>query len=280
MRTPVTWLYVPSVKKSMMQKAIASSADVVIFDLEDSVPESEKENARVNIKDIFNSEEKTYLSCIRINQVSTPEGVADLLFLRENNICPDYLLLPKADVEKDAWFAINLLGITKNPPKLFLLIETVASFVQFRNLSEKPNHVEGVFFGSADFAADLCVNPAENEFLWARQEISLQSRRLNISAIDTPFFNTKDRELNARHARQAKDMGFVGLQLIHPVQLDDIDCLFSIEASQYKEITASIDDARQSGDCAVQRFDNFVFGPPLARYVRNMEKRRGVENVE
>lgn len=280
MRTPATWLYVPSVKERIMHKAIASSADVIIFDLEDSVPESEKESARNNIKNIFSNTDRNYLSCIRVNQVSTTEGVADLLFLRENNICPDYILLPKADMEKDAWFAMNLLGFFEKPPRLFLLIETVSSFVQFRNLSEKPEHVEGVFFGSADFSADLCVSPADNEFLWARQEIALQSRRLNIPAIDTPCFNIHDRESNSRHARQARDMGFVGLQLIHPKQLEDIDFSFSLDPSEFKEMTTSIDDARQNGDCAVQRFDNFVFGPPLLRYVRNMEKRMDNENAD
>ena len=271
--TPATWLYVPSVKEQIMHKAVASAADVVIFDLEDSVPDSEKQNARNNIKSIFEAGQKTCLSCVRVNQVSTAEGVADLLFLRENNICPDYLLLPKADVEKDAWFAMNLLGAFEKPPRLFLLIETVSSFVQLRNLSENPEHVEGVFFGSADFSADLCVNPGENEFLWARQEIALQSRRLNMPAIDTPFFNVHDREANCRHGRQARDMGFVGVQLIHPKQLDDIGDLFSLAPPEFAGITASIDSARQNGDCAVQRFDDFVFGPPLLRYVRNLEKR-------
>lgn len=280
MRIPTTWLYVPSVDECIMRKAIASSTDVVIFDLEDSVPECEKNNARNNVKKVFNDNKKEKLSCVRINAISTAEGIADLLFLRENNICPDYILLPKASVEKDSWFVGSFLEVFEKPPKIFILIETVSSFMELRSVVNKPDYLYGVFFGSADFSADLCVNPSNNDFKWARQEITLHANRLNMPAIDTPFFNIYDREANIRHAQQARDMGFVGIQLIHPKQLDDIKFSFSLEKSHYQEIMASIDDASEKGDCAVQRFNNHVFGPPLVRYIRNVEKLMGDNNAD
>lgn len=272
MKIPAMWLYVPSLKESMMKKAIASLADVVIFDLEDSVPESEKVNARNNIKNILNSKDNSYLSCVRTNQVSTVDGVTDLLFLRDNNICPDYILVPKADVEKDAWFVSSLLNIFDKPPKIYLLVETVDSLCQLRNLSKKPENVEGVFFGSADFSASLYVNPSQNEFIWARQEVALQARRLNLTAIDTPCFSPHDTEINIRHARQAREMGFSGLQVIHPKQLDSANSVFSFDSSKYSEIKETIDNANKRGDCAVKQVNNHVIGPPLLRYIRNMEK--------
>jgi len=44
---------------------------------------------------------------------------------------------------------------------------------------------------------------------------------LTIDAIDTPYFDIKDPEGLERHTRQAKDMGYNGKAMIHPLQVKE-----------------------------------------------------------
>ncbi|HKN08331.1 MAG TPA: aldolase/citrate lyase family protein, partial [Pseudomonadota bacterium] len=74
-----SWLFAPGDSERKMEKATASAADAVIFDLEDAVAEGEKSKARsmVSIFLTANAKHRQRL-WVRINPIQGPHALADL----------------------------------------------------------------------------------------------------------------------------------------------------------------------------------------------------------
>ena len=75
---PVSPLFVPASKLGWIQKAENSEADGLIIDLEDSVPEDEKNVAREALADYLSSTEISKPFFIRVNPLTTSYGEKDI----------------------------------------------------------------------------------------------------------------------------------------------------------------------------------------------------------
>ena len=91
-------LFVPGHKFQMFQKALLSGADGLIFDLEDSVPSSEKKLARDRVKEVL-QEHSSIPRYVRINSFESGESEdwlrADLLAVIGEKLSG--IILPKAE---------------------------------------------------------------------------------------------------------------------------------------------------------------------------------------
>ena len=86
-------LYVPGSNAKALKKSSTLDVDSLIYDLEDSVALSAKEDARKAIIDILNSGvNKNKEQVIRINNFDSEEGQKDLKILE--NCSPDAILVP------------------------------------------------------------------------------------------------------------------------------------------------------------------------------------------
>ncbi|WP_457328705.1 HpcH/HpaI aldolase/citrate lyase family protein [Rhizobacter sp. P5_C2] len=270
-----SWLYAPAMNTRLLLKASEVGADVAIFDLEDSVPPNQKVNARLALAEQL-PVETDVKRCIRINATQTRDGIEDLLFIRDRQLQPDYLLIPKPRLEADAHLAHSIVRDTSPDTKIYLLIESVASLCELRTLDRLPAYVGGVFFGSADFSADMCVSPETTDFSWARQEVALHAHRLALQAIDTPYFNMQDDLGNEAHARQARSYGFAGKQAVHPRQIGTINDIFANRLDGLETIAQQIDRAKEGMDPTVQRFNAMAYGPPLVRLFDNLARQQSM----
>lgn len=273
--TTNSWLYAPATHTRLLQKASEIGADVAIFDLEDSVPPNQKANARLAMAEQLPMA-AVVRRCVRINATQTPDGIEDLLFIRDRQLRPDYLLIPKPRLEADAHLAHSIIRDTSPATKLYLLIESVASLCELRGLDRLPAYVGGVFFGSADFSADMCISPEITDFSWARQEVALHARRLGVQAIDTPYFNIQDALGNEAHTRQAKSYGFAGKQAVHPRQIGSINEVFGTRLDDLEAIAQQLAQAQEGMNPTVQRFNAMAYGPPLVRLFDNLARERAV----
>src|SRR5271166_2408983 len=96
-----SWLFAPGDSERKMEKATASAADAVIFDLEDAVAEGEKSKARsmVSIFLTANAKHRQRL-WVRINPIQGPHALADLAAVMPG--CPGGIMLPKPRGRADA----------------------------------------------------------------------------------------------------------------------------------------------------------------------------------
>jgi len=211
------FLFVPGTRPERFAKALDSGADAVILDLEDAVPEEEKQSARDAIRTAwpqFTDEQKKRL-VLRSNAPGTKFYAADLMLAKELNIA--CLLIPKSESLDQINGAAQVLPNTAIVP----MIETAIGLDKLKELANS-NQVLRIALGNIDLQADLGMicDPQETELQTARYQIVLASRLAQIAPpIDGVTPSTDDIDRITADAQRAKRMGFGAKLCIHPKQV-------------------------------------------------------------
>ncbi len=211
------FLFVPGTRPERFAKALDSGADAVILDLEDAVPEEEKQSARDAIRTAwpqFTDEQKKRL-VLRSNAPGTKFYAADLMLAQELNIA--CLLIPKSESLDQINGAAQVLPNTAIVP----MIETAIGLDKLKELANS-NQVLRIALGNIDLQADLGMicDPQETELQTARYQIVLASRLAQIAPpIDGVTPSTDDIDRITADAQRAKRMGFGAKLCIHPKQV-------------------------------------------------------------
>ncbi len=271
MKMERTMLFVPAARWSMIEKAVASAADAVCLDLEDSVPDTEKPAGRANAARAFRELDfGPRLRMLRINGLDTPFAYRDLIEVVEaagDRI--DLIMLPKAGAAKDVAFVDILLGQIEahrgfpNRIGIEAQIETAAGFVSIREIATASPRLEALIFGPGDYAASMRMPLAnigeadEHDALYpghrwhaVMHAIVAHARANGLRAIDGPYAGYKDTAGFERSCRIARAMGFDGKQCIHPAQLETANAIFSptaAEVAHAREIVEAYERAVAEG---------------------------------
>src|SRR5690606_33442383 len=102
-----SYLFVPATALAKLPKALASGADALILDLEDSVPLQEKARARAALVEAFR-EPPALPTYVRINALSTPSALDELLEI--GAAVPTGVMLPKVGAASDLHIADWILA--------------------------------------------------------------------------------------------------------------------------------------------------------------------------
>ena len=241
------FLFVPGTRPERFAKALDSGADAVILDLEDAVPEDEKEHARSAIRAAwpqFTAEQKKRL-VLRSNSPGTKFYAADLILAQELNIA--CLLIPKSESLDQINGAAQILPNTAIVP----MIETAIGLDKLKELANS-NQVLRLALGNIDLQADLGMvcDPQETELQIARYQIVLASRLAQIAPpIDGVTASTDDIERIQADAQRAKRMGFGAKLCIHPKQVTPVKTAFmpSEEEVSWAKRVIEADHASKGG---------------------------------
>ena len=101
-----SWLFAPGDSARKMEKALASNADQVIFDLEDSVALSAKSEARRMVVEVLEAAGERQRIWVRINPL--PGGLAEEDLAAVMTARPAGIMLPKSESGADV-AALNAL---------------------------------------------------------------------------------------------------------------------------------------------------------------------------
>ena len=211
----ISFLFVPGDRPERFDKALASSADAVIVDLEDAVSPAAKDAARAALD--------TWLAArpgdapgvvLRCNGTDTPWFEADLALARHAGVAA--VMLPKSESPA----AIARVTAARTGLAVIALIESAAGLAQVRAIAATPG-VQRLAFGSIDLQVDLGLRDAlEDELLPWRLELVLASRLAGIaSPIDGVTTAIADEERLATDLQCAKRLGFGAKLCIHPKQV-------------------------------------------------------------
>jgi citrate lyase beta subunit len=235
--------------KKMHGKANEGQADVVMLDLEDSVPIAEKTNAREQVIDsllTLNWQEKTVT--VRINSLDTPFAYRDLLEIVENaGHVVDAIVIPKVNHPADVFFAdrmLNGIEMNKNTMKTIGIeasIETAEGLMRAAEISQASSRVKSLVFGIADYSASIGARlvsisghgeKEEELYPGHRWHFALSRMVMNAKAhgslaIDAPYGNFKDLDGLRRSAVMACALGCDGKWAIHPSQIEVINEVFT-----------------------------------------------------
>lgn len=272
-----SWLCSSPLSGKLVEKALAYDADIIHFDLEDSVPAAMKEHARQDIQQCLQQRLPLRVA-IRINAVSGREGLRDLLWLESVHQQVDIVILPKVENAGEIRLVEQLCNEIGAQLQLFAIIETLAGLSRLNEIAASKGMLAGLILGVADLSAQLGIpiNGRGLSMNAIKHQIALAAATYGLQAIDSPCFALQDAQLLNEEIGLARDLGFSGKIAIHPSQINAINQGFlpsSAELARAKAILQALQHPQQG----VNKMDGSLIGPPFVRQSLNVLRRCGEE---
>ena len=221
-------LFVPAVRRDRFPKALATGADAVCIDLEDGVAPDCKEQARWQALDLLAGRGSTSAEVsLRINDVKTALGRADLEALVDSAARPDALMLPKVAAADEILVVDQALARGGGALPLIVQIETAAGLLAAAEIAAASQNISAVFFGAIDLSADVGCAVEWEALLYARSRVALAAGAAGVSALDSPFMDVPALDALADETRRVRRLGFTGKAAIHPTQVPVIQAAFA-----------------------------------------------------
>lgn len=268
-------MFVPAHNQKLLDSSLRRDADVLLLDIEDSVPVIDKQKARENIKlFVQRPEAQGKIIFPRVNDRESGELLKDLYQLTIPGITG--FMYPKSTKEEDVYFVGKLLETIeyeKNIPvgtfKLIPLIETAGAIVEIKEICKACTRVVAVAFGCEDYVADLCGkhDPDGQSIFYARNAIVNAARSAGVLPIDTVHIRVHDLEDLERNLILSKNLGFEGMLVLNPKELPLVNQYFSPseeEVAWAEEMIQLTAEAKAEGKGVAVK-DNKFIGPPMLK---------------
>jgi len=287
-----TMLFMPGNNPGMLQDAAILGADSIILDLEDAVSLTEKDSARILVREAIKALDYSQVEVVvRVNPLDTEFGQQDVDMIAR--VKPNTLLIPKAN-EEEIKLVDKLLdkiekeeGFTPGSIKIISLIETALGLENVYNVIQASKRTVGVLLGGEDLTADLGIERTKEgeEIFYARNKIATVCRALKVDAIDTPFTDTNDYEGLAKDTAKAKGLGLTGKSAINPRQIDTIYSVFAPTEDELKRalrILDAMEEAEKEGKGCCSLDGKMIDAPVIHRAACTVDQgiRLGLISVE
>jgi citrate lyase subunit beta / citryl-CoA lyase len=269
-------LYLPGNEPKFMVNAGLHGPDGVILDLEDSVAPSEKDAARLIVRNAlraidFCASERM----VRINQ--GPLGLEDVDAIVACGV--HVILIPKVESADQVRAVAERVARSSPPHPVYLMpiIESALGCLRALDIATAHDSVVALTIGLEDYTADLGTQRTleGRESFWARSTIVNAARAAGVQAIDTVFSDVADEAGLRASVAEAKGLGFEGKGCIHPRQIAAIHDAFAPEAAQVdkaKAIVRAFDDAQAKGLSVVSLGSKMIDPPVVKRALHTVKQ--------
>lgn len=274
-------LFMPGNNPGMLQNAAILGADSIILDLEDAVSLTEKDSARILVREAVKTMDYSDVEVIvRVNPIDTEFGPKDLDTIVR--VKPDTILVPKASIESIKQVDDIITNIEKEMGfnigeiKVIALVETADGLQNVYEIIKASSRVNGVLLGGEDLTADLEIKRTKEgeEIFYARNRIAIACRACKVTSIDTPFTDTNDLEGLRKDIRRAKSLGFTGKSSINPRQIDTIHEVYSPSEEEIvhaQRVLKAMEDAKKEGKGVFSLDGKMVDAPVINRAIRTVD---------
>lgn len=263
-------LFVPGDRPDRMEKALASGADALILDLEDSVLTEKKYEARAAVAE-FLARPRTVPLYVRVNPLGMMTD-EDLKWVAPKK--PDGIVLPKAeggasvaDLDK----RLSAMG-DKTARILPIATETPRAVFALGSYAGSPR-LAGLTWGAEDLPAAVGAATAREvdgnftpPYEMVRSLALFAAHAARVPAIETVYPDFRDEEGLKAYALRGRRDGFSGMMAIHPAQVPVINAAFGssdAEAQWARRVVEAF--AASPGAGAVQLDGQMLDAPHLAR---------------
>ena len=221
-------LFVPGLRPDRFAKALESDADIVCVDIEDAVPLARKDEARALTFPLFGEVGPSHVETMaRINPLSTPEGLKDILALRDCTAPPKALMLAKPGSAAEIRLYDELLQGSCAGIRFHVIIESTAGLANVMDIANASTRIDSLLFGAVDMSADLRAEKTWEALLYARSHVVHAAARYGLDLLDVPWLNLDDQDGLKIEAEMSSALGFTGKASIHPKQIPVINDVFS-----------------------------------------------------
>lgn len=272
-------LFVPGSRPELFDKALASAADGLSFDLEDAVAEARKPQAREALRELLRSGQarasgKTLI--VRVNALDTAHFAADVAAVAQPGL--DLINLPKPECADDVRRAAAAIeqaarangfvhGVDK-PIRLLLNIETPKALRLAGELAAAHPCVAGLQLGLGDLFEPLGIARRESAAIQqAMYAVRLAAGEAGVFAYDTVFANIKDEAGFRAEAELSRRMGFLGKSCIHPSQVPLANQAFCPSEEEIGHAARVLEAARDAEARGVGAYvvDGKMIDPPFVK---------------
>jgi citrate lyase subunit beta/citryl-CoA lyase len=222
----------PGANAKALEKAKELPADVLIFDLEDSVAPEAKEEARARVVEALKSGGYGRRELIvRTNGLATPWGRDDIAAAAK--AAPHGLLAPKVESDEQVNALDDALTEAGFPDdaSLWVMIETPTAILNLADIAAAARATRLACFvmGTNDLAKETRarLSPGRAAFQTALSLAVTAARAAGLAAIDGVYNDIANPSGFEEECRQGLDLGFDGKTLIHPSQIGAANAVFA-----------------------------------------------------
>ncbi|KAJ1663531.1 hypothetical protein IW140_004960 [Coemansia sp. RSA 1813] len=218
--------YVPCSEERKIQKSFTSTADCIMYDLEDGVSLNRKGQARSLVVNALAANTSGAELGVRINSVGSGLELDDLNVVLQSEKL-DVVMVPKVDSPREVGYVAQLidsLAPAHRRDKISIIagIETARGLVNIRSIAEADRRIDALLFAAEDYCADTGIirTPARKELYYARSVVCTTAHAYRLQAIDMVTMDFRDMDVLCDESTEGAEMGFTGKQVIHPAQVD------------------------------------------------------------
>jgi len=272
-------LYLPGNEPKYFLNAGLHEPDGVILDLEDSVPPSEKDAARLVVRNALRCVDFAGAErMVRINQGD--RGLEDLDAVVPQGV--HVILIPKVEtaehvraVDARAKKLAAAAGL-KQTPFLMPIIESAMGCFEAAYIASASTSVVALTIGLEDYTADIGAQRTleGRESFWARSVVVNAARAAGVTPIDTVFSDVSDMEGLRQACLEAKGMGFEGKGCIHPRQVPVVHEAFAPGAGEIEKagrIVLAFEKAEEENLGVVALGSKMIDPPVVKRALRTVK---------
>ena len=248
-------------KEKFLKKSLNITSDVIIIDLEDSVPESEKDLALGLVKDFLAYNKELGVPCfIRLNGCRIETEVKALYQYNCGYMIPKFEGNQSFENCEKYFEEKEVIALVETPLGVINIEKTV-----------KNSLVNYIAFGAEDYTTNVSMKNSTETLYYQKSMLVTYAKAYNKKVFDTPSFNYKDLDGLREEVKSAVDLGFDGKLSIHPAQNQVINEEFDFYDLDFmNEVMEEFE--KNNGDVLV--YKNKVYEIPHINHYKRILKDR------
>ena len=273
-------IFVPGNRPNMLERAKEFTADIIMVDLEDSVPPGEKVNAREIAREwvpVLRSEGRRVM--VRVNSLDTGLTRDELFVL----VGPDLhgISIGKAEAAWDLQEVDRIItslesaaGLEPGHTRVIPWVENARAIMNVEEIAAASPRIIALAFGAEDYTNDMGIQRTDfgEEVYFPRATVAVAARAAGLASLDSPFVAFRDSEGLERDAHTARQMGYTGKFAIHPSQIDTFNRVFSPDPEDVAYARRVLDawqEAEASGRGSLD-LDGKMVDVPVVKRAQNL----------
>ena len=254
-------VFVPGNNSRFLEKAKSLPADIVCFDLEDSVPDKEKKKARSLIRNTL-KQRKEYSPDVFVRTNSPESGMIgeDLKETVQKGI--DGIVIPKVNSAKELKKIEKIISSLEKKRKikgirLMPSIESALGVMNCYEIASSSKRIDALVFGIFDLLNDMGIeytkgNPRGAKY--SRYKVPVAATAAGVASIDGIWQDLKDKKSFTKDCQVGRSLGYAGKSVIHPDQIQTVHKIFhpsKPEIEWAKKVCSTYEKSTKKGKGAI-----------------------------
>ena len=273
-------IFVPGNRPNMLERALSFDADVIMVDLEDSVPPAEKVAARdVARQWVPKLRRSGRTVMVRVNSLDTGLTGSEVAALAGPDLYGFSIgktesVWDMREADRIVAAAETSAGLDMGRLKLIPWIENAKAVLACQEIAAASSRIIAIAFGAEDYTNDMGVRRTDTgrEVQFPRSMVPVAARAAGVASLDSPFVRFRDPDALREDRQVSRQMGDTARFAIHPSQLEIVNETFSPspdEVDYARQVVKAWDRAEAEGRGSVA-LDGRMIDVPVLKRARNL----------